>query len=543
MAKIALPKPNLLERAISAVSPSWALKRHQARVATAMTGGYTGAGMSDRFSNWMPGSGDANADTIRDLPTLRARSRDLVRNSTIACGAIEVQVSHVVGTGLSMQSRINADFLGLDEDAANDWQANTEREFNLWAESLLCDASRQQNFYGLQALVFRSYLESGDVFPYLADLPRQNWPFRLAVQVIEADRVSNPEGKQDTDQITAGIERDEYGAPIRAHIADRHPGRYVITKNVKWKPVDFVDSASGRRNLLHIMRKLRPGQVRGVPMLSPIIDAVKQISRYSTAEVDAAVNSAALAIFLKMDPEAFTDLFSDANDQKTYLDAAKQWDGSIQSGKAVNLLPGEEAQSLALNRPNPNFAPFVDGFLTQIGMALNIPKEVLVKAFNASYSASRAALLDAWRTFRIAREFLAAYFCQPVYEEWLADAVALGRINAPGFFNDAAVRAAWCGTTWSGDGPGSIDPEKEANAAEKRMEIGLTNLPEEIVAYDGGDFETKHRVAMRVKQMRDEAGMGKQPKPAPAPAANPPQPARPAEPDPEDPEEPEGDAD
>lgn len=531
-----LPKPNLLERAIEAVAPRYALKRHQARVAMAMTGGYTGGGMSERFANWMPGGGDANADTVRNLTTLRARSRDLARNSPIACGAIEVQVSHVVGTGLSMQSRINADFLGLSEEQANTWQANTEREFNLWAESFFCDATRQQNFYGLQGLVFRSYLESGDVFPYLADIPRDGWPFRLAVQVIEADRVSNPDGKVDSETIVAGIERDEYGAPIRAHIADKHPGQYVITKSVKWKPVDFIDSASGRRNLLHVMRKLRPGQVRGVPMLAPIIDAIKQISRYSTAEVDAAVNSAALAIFLKMDPEAFTDLFSDSKAQDAYLESAKAWDGSIQSGKAVNLLPGEEAQSIALNRPNPNFGPFVDAFLTQIGMALNIPKEVLVKAFNSSYSASKAALLDFWRTVRIAREFLAATFCQPVYEEWLADAVALGRISAPGFFNDAAVRAAWCGTSWSGDGPGSLDPLKEAQAAEKRMQIGLTTLPEEIVAYDGGDFESKHREAVRVKELRDEAGMGEQPKPAPA-GSMPPGRSEPAKPeDPEDPE-------
>ncbi len=510
--------PNALERAIAAISPSWALSRHQARVATAMAGGYVGASYADRFANWMPRGGDADADTVRDLPTLRARSRDLVRNSPIGTGAIETLVTHAVGTGLSMQSRIDAKRLGLGAEQAVEWQANTDREFRLWAESFFCDATEQQNFYGLQGLVYRSFLESGDVFPLLADVPRDGWPFRLSVQVIEADRVSNPDGKGDTDRITAGIERNERGAPVRAHIADRHPGKYVVTKAVNWQAVDFMNTATGRRNLLHVMRKLRPGQSRGVPILSPIIDSVKQITRYSTAEVDAAVNSAAFSLFVKMDPDAFGDLFTDTADQNAYIDSAKQWDGSVQSGKAVNLLPGEEIQSAAMARPNPNFDPFIQAFMTQIGMALNIPKEVLAKHFNASYSASRAALLDFWRTVRVAREFLATYFCEPVYQEWLADAVALGRISAPGFFNDPAIRAAWSGAHWAGDGPGAIDPEKEANAAEKRTDIGLTTLPEEIVAYDGGDFDTKHREAVRVKKLRDEAGLSEQPKPAPGAA-------------------------
>ena len=77
--------------------------------------------------------------------------------------------------------------------------------------------------------------------------------------------------------------------------------------------------------------------------------------------------------------------------------------------------------------------------MRQIGMALNVPHEVLTKHFQASYSAARAALLDAWRTFRIRRDWLARRFCQPVYEEWLADAVASGLISAPG-----SSPTRWC---------------------------------------------------------------------------------------------------
>jgi hypothetical protein len=68
---------------------------------------------------------------------------------------------------------------------------------------------------------------------------------------------------------------------------------------------------------------------------------------------------------------------------------------------------------------------------------------------------------------------------------------------------------------WGGDGPGALDPLKEAQAADLRVKMGLTTLPEEIVAYDGGDWEEKHRVASMVTQERIEDGL--QPPNAPDP--------------------------
>jgi lambda family phage portal protein len=218
------------------------------------------------------------------------------------------------------------------------------------------------------------------------------------------------------------------------------------------------------------------------------------------------VNSAVFATFVKMDPDTFAEVFDDSA-QSSYMASAKSWDGTLKSGAAINLLPGESVESPNPGRPNPNFDPFVSAIMRQVGRALNIPHEVLTKHFQASYSAARAALLDAWRVFRIRRAWLASRFCQPVYEEWLADAVADGLVKAPGFFADPFVRAAWCRTTWSGDGPGALDPLKEAQAAEKRVQVGITTLPEEIIAYDGGDWQQKHEVSARVMRERVEAGL------------------------------------
>lgn len=541
--KTPIPKLGALERAIQMISPKWALKREQARGALAFVGGYTGASYRETMAHWMPGTGDADSDTVHDLRELRARSRDLVRNSPVAAGAIETDVAHVVGTGLTLQSRIDAELLGMDEDAAEEWQATTERWFKLWAESMFADAYGEQSFYELQDLAYRTADESGDGITVLASKQRAGWPFRLALQIIEADRVSNPDGTADRDGLVQGFERDATGEWVAVHIADRHPGAMTGIP-AKWTRVP-VRGGGGRRNVLHLTRKKRPGQTRGVPVLAPVIEVVKQLTRYATAEVDAAVNSAAMAVFLKMDPEAFQDLFEEGAQQKI-IDRAQGWDGTVKSGAAINLLPGEEASVPTPGRPNPNFDPFFNAVLQQIGMALDIPHEVLTKRFQSSYSAARAALLAFWRTVRIRRNWLVTRWCQPVYEEFLADAVALGIIDAPGFFSDPLVRQAWCGATWAGDGPGALDPLKEAQAAEKRMQLGITTLAEETVAYDGGDWEVKHDQRAREVSERVEDGLEAPVAPAPGtPGAAPGAPGAPAgaPADPEDPEDPEDMAD
>ncbi|MBA4341158.1 MAG: phage portal protein [Methylibium sp.] len=494
-------KPSLLDRAIELVSPAWALRRHQTRATMALSGGYVGAGYSERFAYWQPGLRDADGDTLRDLRELQARSHDLVRNSPIAAGAVETQVTHVIGSGLTMQSRIDAKLLGLSDEEAATWQSYTERRFSLWAESTYCDAADELTFFEQQDLSLRTRIEAGDAFVVLASKPRQGWPFTLALQIFEAHRCCNPNRKPDTDEISAGIERDASGAPVAVHLCDRDPQ----AAGAKWTRI-ALRGASGRRNVLHLKRKLRPGQSRGIPELAPIISTLKQMSRYSEAEIDAAVNSAAQAVFVKMDPEAFAQLFDD--DAKGQLvNGASRWDGTLRSGSAVNLLPGESVEAPALGRPNPNFDPFMTAFMRFVGMGLNIPAEVLSKHFQSSYSAARAALLDAWRTFQIRRIHHASKFCQPIYEEWLADEVARGAISAPGFFGDALIRAAWSRATWSGDGPGAIDPLKEAKAMRERMDIGVTTLAEETVAYDGGDWEQKHRQRAREKAARVQVGL------------------------------------
>lgn len=472
----------------------------------AVAGSFVGASSTRRsLKGWSVTANSADEDTVDDLETLRARSRDMARNTPLATGAIGTVVQNVVGTGLTLQAKPDWEAVGRNVSAeeADAWTAQVEREFRLWAEGTDCDLTRTQNFYGLQGLVFRSALESGDVFVTLPMVGPAN-PYELRVQVVEADRVESPTGLKEIkgNKVISGVEKDANGAPVAYHILRNHPGS---TEGIK-REFDRIPAFGkdfggrrGRRNVLHIFERTRPGQTRGVPYLAPVIEPLKQLDKYTESELMAAVVASLLTVFVKS--ESGDGFAPPAGEQ------ASDAEVKLGTGTIVDLAPGEDITTVAPNRPNTAFDPFTQAILRQIGVALGLPFEVLIKHFTASYSAARAALLEAWRFFRLRREFLAQMFCAPVYEAWLEEAIARGRVDAPGFFDDPAIRRAYLQAEWIGDSPGQIDPVKEVQAAEKRLQIGVSTLADETLLLTGKVWEDQHRQQVKERQMRERDGL------------------------------------
>lgn len=504
-------EPSLVERALSHIAPKLAQTRYKARVqfeATAIMGrgmgGYLGA-RRDRAATaeWNPGGGSPALDINPDLPMLRDRSRDQMRNAPVALGALNTDVLHVVGTGLSYTPAIDAKRLGLTPERAQNWMDDTKARWKVWAESPDCDYRRQLDFYGITELAYRSWKESGDCF-VLTPIVQRDGEETLVLQIVEADRVCNPMGQLQTDVLQDGVELEpDTGIPIAIHVAKNHPGD--LRGGNQWTRVPLRGDSTGRRNVLHLIDMLRPDQVRGVPWIAPIIEPLKQLGKWSDNELNAAVVSSIFAVFMEMDADAFQELYDDGA-ASSLAASSDKWSGKLESGKVVNLLPGEKANIQTPGRPNPEFDPFWNAMVRQIGMALGMPHEVLTMHFQSSYTAARGALLIAWRNFMQRRDKTAKLLCQPVIDLWLAHEVSSGRIACPGFFSDRATRAAWCAAKWTGDGPGSVDPVKEVVAAEKRVAMGISTLQAESIAYDGQDWDAKDR--QRTKEIATQKKNG-----------------------------------
>jgi lambda family phage portal protein len=504
---VKLPPANLVDRAIAWISPERGVARMRARAQMAVAGQWLG-GSTQRTQtlNWQPFGGSPNTDMLVDRRFLRNRSRDLQRNNPVARGAVNTVVTSVAGTGLSLRARIDGKSLGITDEAAQAWQTTAEREFRLWADSPSgCDLERTLDFYGQQSLALRSCLESGDVFATLPMIPRKGSIYSLKIQLIEADRVVNKDYMLDTDTLFGGIRRTEFGEPLEYHMLKRHPGSMMAPQSADWDIIPAFGTKTGRRNVVHLFDKLRPGQARGMPYLAPVIETLKQLGDYTDGELRAALVASLFTVFVKAE-----NGFGLEPDSSGAAQTSPAKTGDVMrmgSGAIIELNPGDDISTANPGRPNPSFDPFVQALLRQIGSALEIPFELLIKHFTSSYSASRAALLEAWRFFKGRRAWLAAMFCQPIYEAWMDEAVALGRITAPGYFDDPAIRAAYLRCEWIGDSQGQIDPLKEVTAAEKRLALLLSTFSDETVALSGMDWEDIVSRRSREEKVIDAAGL------------------------------------
>ena len=479
-------KPNLVDKAIGVFSPKTELQRFRARQMMALSGGYN-AGKKSRkqLTNWKTTQGaDADSDIVNDIDTLRDRCRDLSRNNSLAAGITNTKVTSIVGSGMRLNSEIDYEYLGLSREQADVWQKNAEREFNLWAKKP-CNIEQNMNFFDLQDLVLRSCLESGDVFALRRYKQHGLSPYELKLQIIEADRVCNPDFQPDESKLVQGIEKNDDGAAVKIHVANQHPGAYTSRmKGIQWNAVPVWDDKTNLPNVLQITRRLRPHQTRGVPDLAPVVEAIKQIGDYKDSELTAAVVTSFLTVFIKSEGGSTTMPGDERKDDEGEV--------SLGAGAVVGLADDEAIETVNPLRPNTAFDGFVMAMTREIGVAIELPYEVLIKHFTASYSAAQAALLEAWRYFKARREWLVNCFCMPVYEMFLYEALARGRMEMPGFFEDPAVRSAYLGSRWIGPSKGHVNEEVSAKAAAKRIEAEISTRKEEAAELNR-DYDQIHK--------------------------------------------------
>lgn len=467
--------------------------------------GYSDAGASwhKRSTKGFRANSGSPAEDINDNNyTLRQRSRMLYMASPIATSAIKTNRTNVIGLGLQLKSRIDREALGLSAEQAGLWQKNVEREFRLWAGSKGCDATGMNDFNEMQQLALTSWLMSGDVFALVKHYEATPVnPYSLRIHIIEADLVATPADKsvdtpplllttgkaENGNLIYDGVEVDDSGMVQAYHLRNTYP--YELNHEAtKWTRVVAYGERTGLPNILHVMESERPGQYRGVPYLAQCIEPLLQLRRYTEAELTAAMIQSFFTAFVKTETNPADNPWNEVGSTipEESIDPNEYEMGP---GQINFMKPGEDVVFGDPKHPATGFGEFERTVCEQIGSALEIPADLLLKSFNSSYSASRAALLEAWKAFKMRREWFANDFCTPIYSIWLSEAVATGRISAPGFFNDPAIRAAWLGCEWIGPSQGQLDPVKEIRAEALAVREGFSTREQSTIRLNGGQWD------------------------------------------------------
>lgn len=502
-------------------------KKFSSRTRQVKNSGYNnetgGASLTNKhLKEYLPRHYSAKTDIDFNLNILRNRAADLAINSPVGAAIIQTMVTNVIGTGLKLFPRINSKALNISPDAAREWCRNTKREFEMWADnSFCCDFSRRNTFGELQNISFTSALTDGDSFAlFRRRLPSPENPYSLRLMLIEAQRVSNPAGSgeyvgnispvemllSNGHRVVNGIEIDQNGTLFAAWVSNRiwdEPG--AIDANLKWQRVKFFGDKTGTKNLLHICRDTRPGQFRGVPCLAPVILQLKQIARYTDAELSAAIIRSFLAVFFTQ-AASNIDLNSilpkaDEDPNKPVVDVS---DYRLGSGTVSALPAGVDVKAIDAGKSQSTFDAYTTSLIKQTGAALGLPYEVLMKNFQASYSASKAALMQAADEFRRLRKAFVEDFCRPIYETFLMEAISIGRIKAPGFFDDPLIRSLWCNAEWYAEGSHLLDPIKEIQGAQLKIALGLSTYEKEAAELCGTDFNENADVLTAEKELMSQ---------------------------------------
>lgn len=390
---------NVFDRAVAAVAPVHAAKRAAARAALKIIDsgyGNYGANLTKKsLRGWEFYGGSAKEDIEDNIDILRQRSRDAYMGIPTASAALKTMRTNVIAGGLMPAPQIDAEFLGLTPEDAEKLQAQIVREFALWADTPVCDADRVDNFYKLQQLTFLSYAMNGDAIVLLPTKEQTGQPYSLRVRLVEADRVCSPDGfdrlvpctvqGHDVHCLVQGVETDADGMVVAYWVCDRHPlaSNAYTSGGPHWTRVEAYTKTTGRRNVLHVMNRERAGQRRGVPMLAPVLEALKQLGRYTDAEITAAVLGALNTI-----RENILNLYTkktgrEKDEVAAWMDATSWWTGEeAKTNGFVDELVDDGEKTVVENR---------GGLLFVNSVNMNLPFDKAPKFVQNSVAAAPAA--------------------------------------------------------------------------------------------------------------------------------------------------------
>lgn len=424
---------------------AWAAEKASAPMPT-FTRRYDISSYNGRNANWWSYGSDADAANA-DPTTARNRARDLRRNNPWAAKLVTVATNNAIGYGIRAQ--IQAKSKGRAERAQNLWRQ--------WAETTVCDADGMHDFYGLQSLAFSAMAESGEVMIRLRPRrPEDRLPLPLQLQVLEADYLSENEaeaiGVQRGNEFHRGIEFDALGRRVAYHLYREHPGSdrtFAGTRETTRVPANEI---------IHLYRKDRPGQQRGISWYAPIATTLRDIDITEQAYIRRQQLANLFAGFIiGNDPSDMMDEFADELPD-------------LQPGTMYAMRPGTQIEWS--NPPDSTQDPaFRDWALHRVAAGYGLSYEALTGNLSeVNFSSARLGAqemgrnIDSW-----VWNLFIPRFCQGVMR-WFLDAVSI----------QTGMDTSDMTAEWTPPKRIQVDPNKENDAILKATKGGWMSIPEAI---------------------------------------------------------------
>ncbi len=386
-------RPGLIDRAIAAVSPHWALGRAKARARLDLIQrGYEGARPSSRHGGWIGEEGSNNAVIGSAQSALRARARDLVRNDPHARRALQLITALLVGTGFVGHSNTGDEALDSHVDAL--WER--------WATE--ADATGMTTLDGLVASLVSAMVVGGDGF--LRRRPRRasdGLTIPIQLEVLTADYLAASDEGRGSDGLTyrQGVGFDGLGRRAAYLFHRAAPGEPdSVARGVTRVSADDV---------VHLFAADEPGQVRGVSWYAPVIRMLRDKGDYlEAALVKKRTESLfGVAITSPETGEGMPALSASTNAQTKQSDEFLVEE--LEPGLVMRLRPGEGLSAFVPSAVAGDLDSFMLHVLMAAGAGIGFGvtyDQITGDMRQANYSSLKASKNDQRRLVEQLQEFL-----------------------------------------------------------------------------------------------------------------------------------------
>jgi len=462
-------KATILDRAIEYVSPRLAYVRARYQSGLDAIRSYDAGKIDRNTSDWVPVNASPEQTDSRQRDIIKARARELERNSDIAESVVNAIIRNVIGTGIKPQAQIKKSNGTFDETL----NQQLEDAFEIWTMPENCDVTGHQSFYELQEMVLIRRVYDGEIFalPTMTDDKTAYLPLQL--QVMESDLLAtglmNAPGTNNV--ILHGVEVNKYFKPMAYWFQNMSPDGFITFDAIR------VDA----KKVMHLFKKRRPQQTRGISELHRIMTRLKETGRYLDAELLCREIAACFAVYIKQDMPS---------DHVTTLRQNKSGERvkDLVPGTATYLAPGEDVSTAQPPASGASVRDYTEVELRLAGAGVGLSYEETSRDMSKStYSSARMAHLADRRTFIPIQKYMIIHFCRPIWKEFVRACVLKGIVKIHDYWQneDKYLKCTWIAPGWAW-----IDPLKDVKATREEIDAGLTTASDKCAerGYDWKDI-------------------------------------------------------
>lgn len=471
-----------LERAIAAISPSWALARAEARASLSQietvlgtTAGYK-AGKNGRLTK--------RTELLREndvprenLQTVRARAWQAFRDDPYMRKAVRAISAKVIGSAMTLSSQATA----ADGTPLTDYRRAVTQ---LWAglhsgfDYRGMPGQGGTTLPGLQRLALQQCILSGGVLYRLrvidpAEQARRELPVPLVLQLVDISRLadSTTEGVQITpgNVFYRGIELTSEGQRVRYWLKD-------YDQDGIFRRVVPVSAAE----MHHLFWEDDVEQMQGSSWTAASLDPASSVSNLTSTVLTGLEMQSCVALAVKrgagkrrigVNPQGSTAATADADLRDVNGNTLTE----MRPGMIMDLGLDGEMSAFSPNTSQANPEAFANHVLR--GVAAGMPalkSSTLIGDYrNSSFSSEKSADNDIWPEVEQLQDWFASAFMQPIFATVVRIGILTGRLAGTVTADEfVAEPKRYLAAKWQGPVAQSINPEKDEQAAAARMKNG-----------------------------------------------------------------------